>query len=97
MAVNEAGANPGTGPAMPTGRHRRATCRPPATERCGVAPIVVPNTLWQAADPEAYDGGRTTDITHLREYEASGLGRRDDGRWGGALDVIPTKRTTCWT
>ena len=56
-----------------------------------VTPIVVPNTLWQAADPEAYDGGQESDITHLREYEASGAGRRDDGRWGGALDVIPTK------
>ena len=56
-----------------------------------VAPIVVPNTLWQAADPAAYNGGQPTDITHLREYEASGLGRRDDARWGGALEVIPTK------
>src|SRR4029077_5988699 len=27
-----------------------------------VVPIVVPNTLWQAADPEAYDGGRESDI-----------------------------------
>ena len=54
-------------------------------------PIVVPNSLWQAADPEAYDGGRPTDITHLAEFEASGLGRRDDARWGGLLEVIPTK------
>ena len=46
-----------------------------------LAPIIVPNTLWQAADPEAYDGGQESDITHLREYEASGLGRRDDARW----------------
>ena len=58
--------------------------------RALVAPIVVPNALWQAADPLAYDGGRESDITHLREFEASGLGRRDDARWG-ALDVIPTK------
>jgi hypothetical protein len=35
--------------------------------------IVVSNTLWQAADPEAYDGGRPSDITHLAEFEASGL------------------------
>ena len=56
-----------------------------------LAPIIVPNTLWQAADPEAYDGGRESDITHLREYEASGLGRRDDARWSGVLEVIPTK------
>jgi NADH-quinone oxidoreductase subunit B len=56
-----------------------------------VSPIVVPNTLWRAADPEAYDGGQESDITHLREYEASGAGRRDDARWSGALEVIPTK------
>jgi NADH-quinone oxidoreductase subunit B len=56
-----------------------------------LAPIIVPNTLWSAADPEAYDGGRESDITHLREFEASGLGRHDDARWSGALDVIPTK------
>ena len=54
-------------------------------------PIVVPNTLWRADDPEAYDGGRESDITHLREFEASGLGRRDDARWSGVLEVIPTK------
>jgi hypothetical protein len=54
-------------------------------------PIVVPNTLWQAADPEAYDGGRQSDITHLAEFEASGLGRRDDARWSGPLEVIPAK------
>ena len=66
----------------------------PATDRLdatSLAPIVVPNTLWQAADPEAYDGGRESDITHLREFEASGLGRRDDARWSGVLEVIPTK------
>jgi len=54
-------------------------------------PLVVPNQLWQAADPNAYDGGTASDITHLREYEASGAGRRDDARWGGMLEVIPTK------
>ena len=26
-----------------------------------------------------------------REFEASGAGRRDDARWGGILEVIPTK------
>ena len=46
-----------------------------------VVPIIVPNTLWQAADPNAYDGGKPSDITHLAEFEASGLGRRDDARW----------------
>ena len=59
--------------------------------RALVAPIIVPNALWQAADPLAYDGGKDSDITHLREYEESGLGRRDDARWGGFLEVIPTK------
>ena len=55
------------------------------------APIVVANSLWQAVDPAAYDGGRPSDITHLAEFEASGAGRRDDARWGGMLEVIPTK------
>ena len=54
-------------------------------------PIVVPNTLWQAADQLAYNGGQPSDITHLAEFEASGLGRRDDARWSGALEIIPTK------
>ena len=48
-------------------------------------PIVVSNSLWRADDPAAYDGGRDSDITHLREFEASGLGRRDDARWAGPL------------
>jgi NADH-quinone oxidoreductase subunit B len=56
-----------------------------------VEPIVVPNTLWTSADPLAYEGGQPTDITHLREFGASGAGRRDDARWSGALEVIPTK------
>jgi NADH-quinone oxidoreductase subunit B len=64
---------------------------PAERDRDVLAPIVVPNTLWQAADPGAYDGGRESDITHLREFEASGLGRRDDARWSGFLEVIPTK------
>jgi NADH-quinone oxidoreductase subunit B len=28
------------------------------------------------------------------EFEASGLGRRDDARWSGALEIIPTKADT---
>ena len=55
-----------------------------------ILPLIVPNTLWQAADPAAYDGGRASDITHLAEFEASGAGRRDDARWGGFLEVVPT-------
>jgi NADH-quinone oxidoreductase subunit B len=52
-----------------------------------VEPIVVPNTLWTAADPTAYFGGRAPTITHLAQLE--NLGEGDNGRWG-ALDVIPT-------
>jgi len=55
------------------------------------APIVVPNTLWSAADPAAYRGGQPPDITHLAEVAASGSGRRDDARWSGLLEAIPTK------
>jgi len=55
------------------------------------APIVLPNDLWAAADPTAYNGGRPADITHLAEFGAGEAGRRDDARWSGILEVIPTK------
>jgi NADH-quinone oxidoreductase subunit B len=55
-----------------------------------VAPITVPNTLWHAEDPTAYQGDYEPDNTHLRDVEASGLGRLENARWSGALDVIPT-------
>jgi NADH-quinone oxidoreductase subunit B len=55
------------------------------------APIVLRNELWAAANPAAYDGGRPAEITHLAEVEASGIARRDDARWSGALELIPTK------
>jgi NADH-quinone oxidoreductase subunit B len=54
-------------------------------------PIVVPNTLWASPSPAAYGGGRATDITHLAEAEREGIGRRDDARWSGPLEIIPTK------
>ena len=54
-------------------------------------PIVVGNTLWRSTDPLAYQGGLEPDVTHLRDVEASGIARRDDARWSGALEVIPTK------
>jgi NADH-quinone oxidoreductase subunit B len=54
-------------------------------------PIVVPNQLWAPADPAAYGGGRPADITHLTEVGLTDLERRDDARWSGLLDVIPTK------
>ncbi|HXG40045.1 MAG TPA: NADH-quinone oxidoreductase subunit NuoB [Candidatus Limnocylindrales bacterium] len=56
-----------------------------------VEAIVVPNTLWQSVDPEAYAGGQPTEITHLRELDRSDALRRNDARWGGPLEVIPTK------
>jgi NADH-quinone oxidoreductase subunit B len=55
------------------------------------AAIRVANTLWQAIDPTAYRGGQPSDSTHLAEVEASGLGRRDDARWSGALEIIPAR------
>ena len=56
-----------------------------------VAPIVVPNTLWQSSDPIAYDRGQDSEITHLAALEHDPAMRRDDARWSGALEVIPTK------
>ena len=99
MAVTRKGGvapeNLGTGPADETAVSSDAPTQPglPAIRPSDAltVPIVVPNSLWQAADPEAYDGGRPTDITHLAEYGATDLGRRDDARWGGFLEVIPTK------
>jgi NADH-quinone oxidoreductase subunit B len=55
-----------------------------------VAPIVVPNTLWTADDASAYGIDQAANNTHLREVAASGIGRRDDARWAGPLEVIPT-------
>ena len=42
-----------------------AAARDPRPSDALIVPIVVPNTLWQSADPTAYGGGRPTDITHL--------------------------------
>ena len=54
-------------------------------------PLVVANTLWQSTNPIAYDGGQPTDITHLRELGLTEDSRRDNARWGGPLEVIPTR------
>jgi NADH-quinone oxidoreductase subunit B len=64
----------------------------PATRAAdAAAPVVtVPNTIWRTPDPSAYEAGHEPDNTHLRGVEASGLGRRDDARWAGPLEVIPT-------
>ena len=51
-------------------------------------PIIVPNTLWSAVNPQAYSGDQPPHITHLRAMELGDKG--DTGRWG-ALDIIPTK------
>jgi NADH-quinone oxidoreductase subunit B len=52
------------------------------------APIVVPNTMWQSANPLAYAADTQPDVTDLREFGETDLGRRDDARWGG-LQVVP--------
>jgi len=95
MALTKDPANPGTRASDEVAVTSDASgdASPPAARPSDevLVPIVVPNALWQAADPLAYDGGRESDITHLREFEASGAGRRDDARWGGVLEVIPTK------
>jgi NADH-quinone oxidoreductase subunit B len=54
-------------------------------------PLIVKNDLWTPDDPLAYAGGRTEEITHLADLEADAALRRDDARWSGLLDVIPTK------
>jgi NADH-quinone oxidoreductase subunit B len=55
------------------------------------APVVVANGLWEASNPLAYEGGKPPQSTHLAAFEATGAGRRDDARWSGALEIIPTK------
>jgi NADH-quinone oxidoreductase subunit B len=56
-----------------------------------VEPIVVPNTLWRSTDPTAYQGGLDSDITHLSLLEHDPEQRRENARWTGPLEVIPTK------
>ena len=56
-----------------------------------VVPLIVPNTLWQARDPLMYDRGEQAENAHLAAFDAAGGGRRDDARWSGPLEVIPTK------
>ena len=34
-------------------------------------PIVLRNELWAPADPNAHNGGRPAEITHLAEYGAT--------------------------
>jgi len=56
-----------------------------------VEPIVVPNTLWDARDPSMYEPGEQAENGHLAALIDDPGRRRDDARWSGALEVIPTK------
>jgi hypothetical protein len=56
-----------------------------------VEPIIIPNSLWRSTDPLAYNGAQECEITHLAALETDPAMRRDDARWSGALEVIPTK------
>jgi NADH-quinone oxidoreductase subunit B len=82
------GPDGGTETSEPAGQ--RPSSLVSAAPRDLTRPIVVPNTLWTSARPEAYGGGLPTEHTHLRELEGSPLVTRDDARWG-ALEVIPTR------
>ena len=79
MAVTDRGTGAGKTP-------NRGLTAKPAGELA--APIVVPNTLWQPANPLAYDGGQDAEVTHLHEFGLTDAGRNDAARWG-ALQVIP--------
>jgi NADH-quinone oxidoreductase subunit B len=86
----------GTGPADVTAMPSDQSGNQPSAliVRGGTAvaePLVVKNELWSPENPLAYDGGRPTEITHLAELEHDMAQRRDDARWSGMLDVIPTK------
>jgi NADH-quinone oxidoreductase subunit B len=86
----------GTGPDDTTAMSSDASGNAPSalavrTESALIEPIVVPNTLWQSVDPTAYGGGLDSDITHLASHELDPTFRRDDARWSGPLEVIPTK------
>ena len=69
MAVKSTTRQPGKG----RGGATTSSTLPAVTDESTdlIVPIVVPNMLWNPADPEAYDGGRPTDIDHLREFENS--------------------------
>src|SRR6478735_209866 len=56
-----------------------------------VEPIVVPNTLWRSTDPTANQGGLDPAITHPAAPEHDPELRRNNARWTGPLEVIPTK------
>ena len=94
-ALDPIGANSALDPVGGSGAPDGATALPvPAASTDVVEAIVVPNTLWTPVDPTDYGPGTTglnAEIEHLREVEASGVMSRDDARWSGALEIIPTK------
>ena len=55
------------------------------------SPLIVPNTFWDADDPNAYERSDQPENYHLAALAADPSVRRDDARWGGALEVIPTR------
>jgi NADH-quinone oxidoreductase subunit B len=74
---------------MPTDQPGNQPPYVPATTSTAVAdPIIVENTLWASANPQAYAGGLPSHITHLREVDLGD--KTDNARWT-ALDIIPTK------
>ncbi len=96
MALDPKATGIGTGPDdatemasdQPGNRPGKLVTRTPSDV---AQPIVVPNTLWTSTDPAAYGGGRGADVTHLGELERQAGARRDDARWSGPLEIIPTK------
>jgi NADH-quinone oxidoreductase subunit B len=54
-------------------------------------PLVVPNTFWTSTSPGAYTGSHEPDHQHLAELEKQADARRDNARWSGPLEIIPTK------
>ena len=88
----EPGAPPGDDAAMPSDQPGKTTTALAVRGSTAVIePIVVPNTLWRSTDPTAYQGGLDSDIAHLAAHEHDPALRRDDARWSGPLEVIPTK------
>ena len=91
-ATQGIGTGAGDATAMPSDQSGNApSALVPGGSTAVAEPIVVKNDLWAPADPLAYAGGRTAEITHLADLEHDAALRHDDARWSGMLDVIPTK------
>ena len=63
------------------------------------APVTAKNALWTTDNPRAYGGIPLEEHPNLElaRYEATGDGRVDDARWGGALAAIPQRPMLCST